>query len=527
MQSSSVTTANRQIARAASVVMLTFVFGKLIGLASYLLLGRTFGTSLELDAYLAANRVSETLFNLVAGGALGSAFIPMFTTLLTQDDRRGAWRLASAIINLVLVVLIVLGVLTAIFAPWVVENLLASGFEDPAMQQLTVDLLRIQLPSAVIFGISGLVMGILNAHQSFLFPALAPSMYPLGIIFGVLVLSPRLGIYGAAWGVVIGSLLHLLVQAPRLLRLPERRYTPSLGLRFAPTREVLLLMGPRLLGVAVVQLNFWVNTLIASHAEGSISAISYGFMLMMMPQAAIAQSVAIAALPTFSAQAAKGKYEEMRASLASSLRGVLLLSIPASIGLILLRQPLVSFLFERGEFDTQSTEMVTWALLWYAAGLVGHCVVEIVSRAFYALHDTKTPVGVGVAAMTLNALFSLLFWWWFGQMGLMPHGGLALANSLATGLEMMALLYLMRRRLNGLEGKAILQAAGLSLLAAAAMGALLWFWLRTGAQQPDWLLVGVGIALGGALYGLLLVVLRVQEVRQGWAWISARLASRL
>jgi len=519
--------ANRQIARAAITLMISFVLAKVIGLLANRMLTVTFGAGAMVDAFWAANRFSETLFNLVAGGALASAFIPTFTTLLENDSKAGAWRLASAIANLVLLTLTAISILAAIFAPWVVRNILATGFKDPAQQALTAELLRIQLPSAVIFGLSGLVMGILNAHQSFLFPALAPALYPLGMMFGITALAPRMGIHGAAWGVIIGSALHLLIQAPRLARLPAARYTPSLNLKTPVVREVLLLMGPRLIGVAVVQLNFWVNTLIASgQPEGSITFIQIGFMLMMMPQAAIAQSIAIAALPTFSAQVARGRREEMRHSLAVTLRGVLLLSLPASIGLILLRRPVIAMIYEDGLFTPQMTEMVAWALLWYAAGLVGHCVVEIVSRAFYALHDTRTPVAVGVAAMTLNIIFSLLFSSWFAAMGRMPHGGLALANTLATALEMVGLLVLMRRRLDGLQGSEILRSTGAALVASLVMGAALWLWLAANPLANNAVLTITGIVIGGSVYAALLAALRVSEVQQVWGMLSTRLHRR-
>jgi putative peptidoglycan lipid II flippase len=516
--------ANRQIARAAGTIMVTFIFVKLVGLLANMLLANAFGTSDQKAAFDAANRVSETLFNLVAGGALASAFIPTFTTLLTRDRRDEAWRLASAISNLVLLVLTTLALLSAIFAPWVVTHLLAR-FDDPAQVSLTVDLLRIQIVSAVIFGLSGLGMGILNAHQRFLAPALAPAMYPLGIIFGVEVLAKRMGmgIQGVAWGVVIGALLHLLIQLPQLARAPGRRYIPSLGLHLPAVREVLILMGPRLLGVAVVQLNFWINTLVASQYPPGLAAINYGFALMMMPEAAIAQSIAIAALPTFSAQVAAGRREEMRRSLATTLRGVLLLSIPASIGLMLLRRPLVALIYGRGMFSEESIELVAWALLWYAAGLVGHCLVEIVSRAFYALHDTRTPVAVGVAAMSLNVALSLVFYQWFARMGLPPHGGLALANTLATGLETAGLLVLMRRRLDGLHGQEILRALAAGAASALVMGGALWLWMLWGAGLPNWLAVVGGIALGGLVYGALLAALRVEEFRIGWKWAMAKL----
>jgi putative peptidoglycan lipid II flippase len=235
--------------------------------------------------------------------------------------------------------------------------------------------------------------------------------------------------------------------------------------------------------------------------------------IMLMPQAIIAQAVATAALPTFSAQYALGKFTELRASLASSLRGILFLALPATVGLIFLRGPIVALMFEYGEnFDARSTQMVAWALLWYAAGLVGHCLVEIFSRAFYALHNTIIPVTVGVLAMALNIALSIFLAGWFEQMGWMPHGGLALANSLATGLEAVLLWLLMSRRLQGLQGGRIFQGAWQALLGSAVMGLALWLWLNQAGSFPLWLLVFGGVLIGGALYGGMLLVLRVDEV---------------
>ncbi len=198
--------ANKQIARATGTVMVAIFFGQVIGLLRGIVVARTFGASPELDAFFAANRVSETLFLLVAGGALGSAFIPTFTGLLARDEKASAWRLAAAIANAVTLTLSLLALLVAFFAPQVVRYALAPGLStDPHLFTLTISLLRIQLISAVLFGLGGLIVGILNAHQIFLVPALTPALYQLGIIFGALVLSPSLGIYGLAWGVVIGA----------------------------------------------------------------------------------------------------------------------------------------------------------------------------------------------------------------------------------------------------------------------------------------------------------------------------------
>ncbi len=506
--------ANRQIASAASKIMFAFVLSNLVGLVRQMLISDAFGTDRAIDAFYIAVAFPDLIFSLVAGGALSSAFIPMFTSFLAREEREAAWRLAASITNLVLVFLTFLSVISGILALPIVQHILAPD-SNLSQQLLASQLLRILLISPAIFGVSGLVMGILNAHQRFWLPALAPTMYWLGMIFGLLVLVPGMGVFGLAWGAVLGAGLHLLVQLPDLLRLPDRRFYFSFGLNDPAVRKVGRLMGPRLVGVAVVQINVVVNTIIASGlAEGSLSAIKYAWQVMTMPQVVIAQAIAIAALPTFSAQVARGEMSEMRASLAATLRGMLLLSLPASLGLILLREPITALLFQRGAFDVRSTNLVAWALLWYAAGLVGHCLVEILSRAFYSLHDTKTPVLVGAAAMSLNVIFSFAFSALFSRIGWAPHGGLALGNSLATALEMTGLLVLMRRRLNGLAGKGIWNAIWKAGLAALGMSAVVYAWNAQSRGQPAWLSAAAGVILGGLVYGLIILLLRVPEVRE-------------
>ena len=504
--------------------MFALLLGQLAGLARSILVAGTFGASPELDAFTAANRVSETLFLLIAGGALGSAFIPTFTGLLARAEKDSAWRLASALANAVILTLSLLAVLLAVFAPQVVRYALAPGFsEKPELFALTVSLLRIQLISTVLFGLGGLIAGILNAHQIFLIPALTPAMYQLGIIFGTVFLSPRMGIYGLAWGVVIGALAYLLVQIPTLIK-QKGNYTPTFGFENPDVRRVIFLMGPRLLGVAVVQLNFWINIRLASQMEeGSVASLSFGFALMLMAQAAIAQSIAIAAMPTFSAQHALGKTDEMRASLAASLRGVILLALPASIGLMLLREPLISFLYQRGKFDEHDVQLTAWALLWYAAGLVGHSIMEILTRAFYAQQDTKTPVIIGTIAMGLNVVFSFWFSSLFARIGWFPLGGLALANSLATALEATVLFIFMRRRLKGIEGSYIARGFLQASIATMAMGGVLFLWLNFTTIIPPWVLVLGGITAGGFTYVLLLTVIRVPELRGLLRFVQSRI----
>jgi putative peptidoglycan lipid II flippase len=283
-------------------------------------------------------------------------------------------------------------------------------------------------------------------------------------------------------------------------------------------------MGPRLLGVAVVQVNFWVNAALASKMEeGSMTGLYYGFSLMLMAQAAIAQSVAIAAMPTFSAQHALGQLDELRGSLAASLRGVIFLALPASIGLIVLRQPLIAALYQRGQFDERDAQLVAWSLLWYAAGLVGHSIMEILTRAFYARHDTKTPVMIGTVAMLLNVAFSFGFSALFAQIGWLAIGGLALANSLATALEAVALFVVMRKRLGGIEGAHIGRGAAQAALAALGMSLALGLWIQLGGSLNRWLVALGGVAVGGVVYALITVALRVPEVSMAVGMVKRRL----
>lgn len=508
--------AGRQIARAASIVMLAYIVSTLIGLVRGMVVTSAFDVGAELDSFNAANRVTELLFNLMAGGALGSAFIPMFTGFLTRKDNRGAWRLASGVLNVVSIVLIIVSVLVWIGAPWLVEKGLYGLVEtsDPAQIMLTVRLLRIMMPTVLIFGMSGLVMGVLNSHQVFLWPALAPAMYSLGMIFGVLFLPQAWGIQRLAIGVVIGALGHLSLQLPSLFRLKGRSYTRQAGLEDQGVRQVLKLMVPRMIGAGVVQLNFVANTVIAlGLGDGPASAVSLAFALMLMPQAAIAQSAGTASLPTLSAQVELGLFDNFRQTLAGIVRVILLLALPAGLGLILLRVPLVEVLYERGNFGPDSTQMVAWALLWYAVGLVGHALVEVLSRAYYALHDTKTPVIVGVIAMALNILLSFVFAKWFSLIGWMPHGGLALANSLATFLESIALLLILRKKMNGIGGRQISRGLVASLIGTGLMAGALFLWLNLSAGGSKYVILFGGLAIGVVVYGAAMIVLRVPEVR--------------
>jgi len=510
-----------QIARAAGLVMALFVVSRALGLLREMVISHQFGTSGDLDAYLAAFRLPDILFQLVAGGALASAFIPTFASYLVLEHEERAWRLASAIINLVLLLTTALAVLAALLAPFLVRAVVAPGF-DLERQALTVSLMRLMLLAPIVFGVSGVLMGILNARQHFLLPALAPIVYNLGIMAGALFLAPGLGVRGLAWGVVGGALGHLLVQIPGVLR-QGLLYTPTLGLHDRGVHEVARLMLPRVAGLAAVQINFLVNTILASGlVAGSLSAINYAWLLMLLPQGVFAQAVATAAFPTFSTQAARGRRGEMRSTLSATLRAVLYMALPAAVGLIVLRRPLVQMVFERGAFTDTSTQMVAWALALFTLGLPAHSVVEIVVRAFYATHDTKTPVAIGVLAMGLNVVLSLLLIGAFERAGWLPLGGLALSNSLATTAEMTLLLIILRRRLAGLEGRRMVGSLLRIGVAAAVMGAVVGSLALLLSDAPAWITGGLGVAVGLAVYVGLSLALRAPEPQAVWSMLRTR-----
>lgn len=507
----------KRIARAAGLVMALFVLSRALGLLREIVIGARFGASADLDAYLAAFRLPDLLFTLVAGGALASAFLPTFSERLAHEDRAGAWELAAKVANLLVLTLTILALLAALCARPLVAGIIAPGF-DAAQQALTVSLMRWMLVSTVIFGLSGLIMGVLNSFQHFLLPALAPALYNLAIIAAAWLLAPALGVRALALGVVAGAALHLLVQLPGLRHFGAR-WTPSLSLADPGVREVARLMAPRVLGLAVVQINFMVNIFLASDLPpGSISALNYAWLIMLLPQGIFAQAIATAAFPTFAHQAARGERQALRETFAGILALLLFLTIPAAALLYQLRVPIISLLLERGAFDAAATRLTAYALAFYALGLVGHAVVEVAARAFYALKDTKTPVFVGAGAMAANIGLSLLL------IGPLAHGGLALANSLATLAEMGVLLWLLRARLGGRLGRGLHTSAAKTLAASAVMAAGTAILLRLTAAWPG---PAQALAAGGGaivLFALAAALLKSPELRGVVGW-AARLSS--
>lgn len=510
-----------QVFRAAGLVASLALLSRAVGLIREVVVRQYLGvTTLEATAFEVASRFPEAIFLIVAGGAIGSAFIPTFSAYFSHDDEAGGWRLFSAVLNLVTLVTTAVALLVMVFAaPFITFFYAESIAEDPALLPLTVYLMRIMLLSPVIFGVSGIIMAALNARQHFLLPAVAPSIYNVGIIAGGLIGASMGGplpiAVGLAWGTVIGALGHLLVQVPGL-RGQGAHYRPILTVRDQGVRKVLRLMAPRVLGLSFSEINkFVILFLTDTMILGTYPALNAAFRILIMPQGILGQALGIAAFPTLSTLAARSAHREMRHILSDSLRLILFLGLPATVLLLMLAEPFVTILFQRGLFDAEATTLVASALRFYAVGLIALTAIEVIARAFYALSDTLTPVLAGGAQIL--AMWGLSLWFRdtvFPELGWLPIGGLALGFSVSNLIEISLLLWLLRRKLGGLDGRVLLSAllrmGAAVIVMVSAIGALL-MWLSPTAV---WARAILGSAIGSLFYLLACWLLRVEEWRK-------------
>ncbi len=504
------------LAVAASVVALGFLGSRLLGLLRTVVIAHQFGTSPDLDAYFVAFRIPDLVFQLLAGATLGSAFIPTFARVLNASGERAAWRLASSVLNLVFLATLVAALVGLLLAPCLVP-ITAPGLGDDTAQHaqltsLAVDLTRIMLISPVLFAVSGMFMGILNARHHFLAPALAPMFYNASIIVAALFSND---VKVLAFAVVIGALLHLLVQIPALA-LVGMRWERLTEWRDKAVREVGRLMGPRVIGLAAFQINFLIATFFASIvSSGAISAINYAWLIVMTPLGLFGMAISTAVFPRMAEQAAREE-GELKDTLWTSLRLILFLSIPSSVGLMVLAKPLTAFLLQGGAFGSSSTDLVVGALVLYAVALFAHSGIEILSRGFYAMSDTRTPVAFAVLSMLINLALSIALVWPFGVKGL------AASLSVATIVEFTLLARTLRRRLPGSDDARTVRSVLRTAAGALVMAEVIALWLALLelmglldlANKPDAALALIGgVALGAASYLWVCRLLGSEEVQ--------------
>jgi putative peptidoglycan lipid II flippase len=494
--------------RSTGILMAAFLANKMLAIGRQIIIARIFGTGGDYDAFVAAFRLPDILFLLISGGALGTAFIPILTERLTHrtpDDPDG-WQLTSSVLNALLLAIGGLSVLGAILALPLVQWLVAPGFPLET-QILTANLMRLTLISTIIFSVSSLAGAVLHTRQHFLLPAIAPLIYNLGIMLGALFLAPTFGVFGLIYGAILGAVGHFLVQVPGLLRY-DAKYRPIIGWTDPSLWQVARLMGPRVLNIAVIQVNFVVIFNLASFlGEGSVSALDYGWDLMQMPQTIIGSAIGIVLFPTLSELAARGDIAGLRQTMAQTLRIILALAIPAMVGLIVLGQPIIRVMFERGEFGPDSTAAVYQSLQFWALALVAHSALEVVNRVFYAQKDTITPFLSSLVSMVINLGLALALY------QPLRAGGLALSNGVAVTVEVLIMLVIAHWRIGGVEAGSMVNTLIRTLLAAGAMGTAVISFTTLLPSLPPILIATGGGLLGLAVYLTASLLLGVEEIR--------------
>lgn len=380
------------LARTSILIASFFFVDKILAFVRVGIISRQYADSVELlDTFNAANNLPDVLFALISGGALAMAFIPLMSEYLTTKGRDAAWDLFSRVANLAFVVTGSFALLVAIFAEPIVnaEMGIAPGF-GPEQRQLLAELMRLNLVGTLIFSVSGLVMASLQANQHFLLPALAPTMYNVGQIFGAIYLVPRYGIHGLVYGVILGAALHLLVQIPGLFKY-QFKWTPVLDLRHTGLIEALKLLGPRLLTMFGIQMIVIARDNIASRLDqvGAVTSLTYGWMIMQVPETLLGTAIATAMLPTLAEYASRADWSEFRLAVERALRVLIALTIPVAAVLAAGINPLVRAVFG---FDTETSTLITWTTRAYLLTLTGFSIQEIAARSFYARKEPLFPL---------------------------------------------------------------------------------------------------------------------------------------
>ncbi len=521
-----------QLTRSAGLVSVAVMASRVLGLAREVVLAHFFATGLALDAFNAAFRIPDMLRDLFGEGALSKAFVTTFTETDVTQGEAATWRLASRVFNIVLLLVGILTILGIIFAPQIVDVMLpGAGFDTPlppgetygfqTKRDLTIFLARVMLPFLPLVSLAAISMGVLNAKRRYGLPALSSAFFNIGSIAvgvsGYLVL-PRFGLHpvtGMAVGVLAGGLLQWLVQVPQMRALGFR-WTADMSFSDPGIRQIGRLIAPATVGVAAVQINVFVNTVLASNGAGWLSWISVAFRLMYLPIGIFGVAISTANLPVLARHSAVGDTNAFRDTLSHSLRLMLVLTIPSSVGLAILSRPIVSLIYEHGAFTARDAEMAGGALFFYALGLAGYSSVKVVTDAFYALNDTMTPLKISVVAISLNVVLCCTFVYGLGW----DHRGLALSTSIWVMLNFVGALAALRWRIGRVDGRRVLSTAGRVLAASSVMAAVVWTIAAAIGPSHRLLQVGAAVPVGAAIFALVARLLDVREMSDTAALLS-------
>jgi putative peptidoglycan lipid II flippase len=476
------------VGSAAAILALTSLGSNILGLYRERIIASMFGTNHFAEIYGASFRLPDLIFNILILGALSAAFIPIFIEKICEKDEDSAWELANSFLNLMLVVAITAAIIVAIFAPYLVP-LLVPGFKgrpvpglEVDMLGLTVNMTRLLLLSPIFMCISGVFSGILNSYKRFLAYALAPLIYNIAIILSALFIAENIVIpvYGLGIGVILGSFFHAAIQFPAV-RDAGFRYRPILNLKDASLKKIILLMWPRVLTIGSTQINLLVDTIMASYLVGGIAVLRYADNIQTLPTVIFGIAIATAAFPYLSEALSNKNHNEFKRAFTWSLNKILYFMVPASVGIIVLRAQIVRLALGIGNFGWESTQMTAYVLGVFGFGLVAQGLIPLLTRTFYVLQDTKTPLKVALIGMLVNAFGTIILpgvevnLLGFNRLGI---GGIALAFVLAGFVNATLLWFLLSKRIKGLFNKEIILSSLKILFSSLSMGAIAWLSLR-------------------------------------------------
>ncbi|MEO6163110.1 MAG: murein biosynthesis integral membrane protein MurJ [Candidatus Binatia bacterium] len=542
MEKASAQQSRAGVARNAGIVSLAVMASRVLGLVRDQIFAGLFGAGLQYDAFLTAFRVPNLLRDLLAEGALSSAFVTTFTQTLQQKGKDEAIRLSNRVATLIVAFITAVSICAWIFTPEIVRLLAPGFYAVPGKAELTIELTRVMIPFLLLIALAAQAMGMLNAFNIYGMPALASAFFNIGSIAGGLLLGyligPAIGlspIAGMAYGVVIGGFLQFAVQWPSLRRCGFG-YRADFNVNDSGVRQILRLMGPAIIGAAAVQINVFVNTSFASAivdpatgaiANGPVSWLNYAFRFMQFPIGVFGVAIATATLPTLSRSTANPDYGEFRQTLAHSLALVFLLCIPSAVGLAVLAQPIVALVFEHGKFTAFDTAQTANALAAYAVGLAGYGAIKVLSPAFYALGDARTPMLISLGSIAVNYVMNSLLVGPFG------HVGLAFSTSAVALVNFLLLALLMRRRLGRLAGRTLAVTAVKIALASAALAVVAWIANESAGALPmhglalEFTRVIVAMVLATATFYGVCRLLQVSELQEAIDAIGGKLIRRL
>ena len=548
-------TKQTSVARSAGIVSIAVMFSRLLGLMREVIFARYFGAGFLYDAYVVAFRIPNVLRDLFAEGALSVAFVKVFTDYQINKGEKEAWRLASLVLNALAVVMSVICIVGVIFSRQFV-NLVADGF-SPEKAALATTLTQIMFPFILLVALAAVAMGVLNTKGIFGIPASASTVFNIvSIVFGLGLayylsgggwlnsgdknaipdFPSQWAIIGMAIGTLIGGAAQFLMQLPALFKVGFR-FSPILSFTDEGVRKVIALMTPAILGTSAVQINVLINTYFVSQIEGGQSWLNYAFRLMQFPIGIFGVAVGTAAIPVLSRLASEGKTREFRDTISSSMNLVFLMTLPSACGLIVLGEPIVRLIYERGKFDATATSMTAIALVGYSIGLTGYAAIKILSPAFYALNDAKTPMIIAIASIAVNFIGSYFLREWLSHYGVTPetpygygHVGVALATSIVALVNFFALALLMRRRIKRLNGRDIFASFAKIAAASAVLSAVCYtsyhFLMNQYGTATFTIKLAeafVPIALGGIAFVIVAKLLRVTELEQAFGMVRRKL----